>query len=214
VATRGTFSSNSRCDRLALNTLSPTEITPEVRDRVLDMLREGLTAGNASLDEYETAIEAALNATREAELTELVRKFAPPVRLTPQERRHPEPLTIETSGMFNDIKMRNRWQVAQDLTVKTSGSRIVLDFSDAEFDDWTIDLKTHASLGDVTIIVPRGMTVQQSGMTVAAVSRLDPPLPGYPIIRLSAKLNFGKLRLKHPRESRRDKKKRLKALGR
>jgi hypothetical protein len=177
------------------------------------MLRGGLTAGDASLSEYETAIEAALNATREIELTELVRKFAPPVRITPEERRHTEPLVVETSGIFNDLRMRGRWQVATDHTVKTNGSKIYLDFTDAEFDGWTIDLKTHAAFGDITIVVPRGMAVQQSGKTVAALSRLEPAVPGYPVIRLSASLGFGKLRLKHPRESRRDKKRRRAALN-
>lgn len=183
-----------------------SEISPETRDRVLAMLREGLTAGNASLSEYETAIEVALAATREAELTELVRKFAPPVRITPEERRHGEPLTIESSGIFNDVRMRGRWQVARDLTVKTNGSKILLDFSEAEFDGWTIDLTTQTTLGDVTIIVARGVAVQQSGKTVAALSRLEPPMPGYPVIRLTATIGFGKLRLKHPRQSRREKK--------
>lgn len=183
-----------------------SEIAPETRERVLAMLRDGLTAGSATLSEYEGAIEGALKATLEAELTELVRKFAPPVRMTPADRRHTEPLTIETSGIFNDIRMRGRWQVARDLTVNTAGSKILLDFSDAEFDDWTIELKTHAALGDITLIVPRGVAVQQSGKTVAALSRLEPPVPGFPVIKLTATLGFGKLRLKHPRLSRREKK--------
>jgi hypothetical protein len=179
-------------------------VSGEVRERVLELLRAGLSTGDSSLEDYETAIEAALHATTETELAELVRKYAPPVLITAPERRYDEPRIIETVGMFNDIRLRGRWQVARDLTVRTNGSRIVVDFSEAEFDDWTIDLTIVAGGGfdAATVIVPRGMCIQVVGKSQHAYAKLEPSVPGFPVIRLSASTVFGKLKVKHPRAKR------------
>jgi hypothetical protein len=177
-------------------------VRPDVRDRVLELLRAGLSQGYSDITEYETAIDAALHAQSEAELADLVRKYAPPVEITPPERRYAEPFKMETLGMFSDIRMRGRWQVARDLTVKTGPSRMVLDFADAEFDDWEVKLHTEAGFGDITLIVPRGMTVQLLDIIGPVTNKLEEPTPGYPVIQLTAKINFGRLRLKHPRVKR------------
>lgn len=178
-------------------------VRPDVRDRVLELLRAGLSQGHSDIAEYETAIDAALHAESETELADLVRKYAPPVEITPPERRYAEPFKMETLGMFSDIRMHGRWQVARDLTVKTGPSRMVLDFVDAEFDDWEIKLTAQAGFGDITLIVPRGMTVQLIDVVGPVTNKLAEPTPGYPVILLTAKIGFGRLRLKHPRVSRR-----------
>jgi hypothetical protein len=179
-------------------------VSPETRERVLELLRAGLSSGDSSLDDYEAAIESALQATSEAALAGLVRKYAPPVLITAPERRYEEPRIIETTGMFNDIRLRGRWQVARDLTVRTNGSRSIIDFTEAEFDDWTVDLTIVAAGGfDATkVIVPRGMAVQIVGKSQHGYGKLEPPIPGYPLIRLTATTVFGKLRLRHSRAKR------------
>jgi hypothetical protein len=179
-------------------------VSPETRERVLDLLRTGLSSGDSSLEEYEAAIESALQAPSEGALAELVRKYAPPVLITAPERRYEEPRIIETTGLFNDIRLRGRWQVARDLTIRTNGSRIVVDFTEAEFDDWTIDLTIVAGGGfdAATVIVPRGMGVQVVGKSQHAYAKLEPAVPGFPLVRLSASTVFGKLRVKHPRVKR------------
>jgi hypothetical protein len=172
------------------------------------MLRAGLTDGVASLSDYEAAIEAALKATTEAELTDLVRKFAPPVRITPPERRYTEPLVIESKGMFADIRLAGRWQVARTTKVQTGPSKIIIDLTEAEFDEWNIDLTLQTGLGDVILTIPRGMNLQLAGVSAGAHStkNLAPPTPGYPMIRLNVMIGFGRLRMKHPKLSRAEKK--------
>jgi len=179
-------------------------VAPETRERVLELLRGGLSSGDSSIEEYEAAIESALQATSESELAELVRKYAPPVLITAPERRYDEPRIIETEGMFNDIRLRGQWQVARDLTIRTNGSRMIVDFTEAEFDDWTIDLTIVAAgaFDAAKVIVPRGMAVRIVGKSRHAYTKLEPAIPGYPVIRLSASTVFGKLRLRHPRAKR------------
>ena len=185
-------------------------VRPAARDRVLELLRAGLSDGHSDITEYETAIDAALHAETEAELAELVRKYAPPVEITPPERRYAEPRKMETLGMFSDIRLRGRWQVARDLTVKTGPSKIVLHFTDAEFDDWDVKLRTETGFGDITLIVPRGIAIQLVDIVAPVTNKLEPAAPGFPIIQLTAKIGFGRLRLKHPRETRQQKKERAK----
>jgi len=180
---------------------------PDVRDRALAALRAALSAGHLTLTQYEAAMDTALHATREAELVELVRAIAPPVRITPRDRRFTEPQVVATTGMFQDIRLRGKWQVARTLRVQTGPSKIVLNFTEAEFDDWTVDVTAQTALGDVTVIVPRGMAVQLNSVNGPSLNRLDPPAPGYPVLRLNVNITgLGKLRLKHPRLSRKEKK--------
>ncbi|MEY2469426.1 MAG: hypothetical protein QOF21_2124, partial [Actinomycetota bacterium] len=65
------------------------------------------------------------------------------------------------------------------------------------------------ALGDITVIVPRGMAVQLASVNGPSLNRLAPPVPGYPVVRLAVNImGLGKLRLRHPRESRKTKRER------
>jgi hypothetical protein len=179
---------------------------PDVRDRAIAALRAGLGDGHLTLTQFESAMGVALSATREVELVELVRTLAPPVRITPRDRRLAEPLEIGSSGMFADIRLGGRWQVGRVTKIQTGPSKIVVDLTDAEFDDWNIDLTCQTGFGDVTVIVPRGMRIQLAGVSAPTTNKLDAPTPGFPVIRLNVMIGFGRLRLKHPRLTRAAKK--------
>ena len=179
---------------------------PDVRERAIGALRLGLTTGRMSLTQFEAAMDTAMRATREAELVELVRTVAPPVRITSRERRLTEPLSITTPGLFQDIRLRGNWQVPRELRIQTGPSKIILDLTEAEFDDWNVDIRAQTGFGDVIVIVPRGMAVQLIGVSGTHNSKLEPPTPGYPVVRLSVMIGIGRLRLKHPRLSRAEKK--------
>ncbi len=181
---------------------------PDVRDRAIAALRSGLTSGHMSLSQFESAMDTVMRATREAELVELVRSVAPPVRITPRERRFHEPLVLESKGMFADIRLGGRWQVGRVTKVQTGPSKIIIDLTEAEFDDWTVDLTLQTGLGDVILTVPRGMNLHFAGLSAGAHStkKLEPPTPGFPVVRLNVMIGFGRLRLKHPRLSRFEKK--------
>ena len=181
-------------------------LSAEIKGSTIQRLRGALANGSMSISEFEAAVELVLGTSRESDLTELVRRYAPPVRITPPERRYTEPVVNCTTGPFSDIRLRGNWQVPRELRVQTGPSKIVLDFTEAEFDDWNVDVSAQTGLGDVVVIVPRGMALQLVGVTGPGSSKLDPALPGYPMIRLSVVIGFGRFRLKHPRESRREKK--------
>ena len=174
----------------------------DVRSRTVDFLREAVARGQLSLAQFESAVDLVMRATREAELAALVREVAPPVRITPVERQLQEPLEISSTGMFANVNLLGNWQVPRHLSVRTGPSRITIDLTEAEFDDWTVEIVAHAEMGDVTLIVPRGMAVQLVGTSGPTRSKLTPPVPGFPLVRLSATVGLGKIRFRHPKQSR------------
>jgi hypothetical protein len=55
-----------------------------------------------------------------------------------------------------------------------------------------------AATGSITIIVPAGVDVQVIRHRGGVDSRLDPPVPGLPLIRLDVTTNIGRVHLRHP----------------
>ena len=175
------------------------------RELAIAILRRAVTDGRLSLTAFEAAVDVVMRSQREAELAMLVRELAPPVRITPPERQHADVVELTTSGPFADIKQTGRWQVPRWLVVRTGASKITLDLTDAEFDDWEIDIEARTTLGDVVLVVPRGTAVQLVRTKGPVRSALDPPAPGYPLIRLTVELEgIGTIRLRHPKVRRRD----------
>src|ERR1035437_5799875 len=74
----------------------------------------------------------------------------------------------------------------------------------AEFDDWDVEIVVHITkMGSITVIAPRGLDVRQVGRSAAVNSTLEEPIPGYPVVRLSASCDdMGTIRLMHPEEKR------------
>jgi hypothetical protein len=56
-------------------------------------------------------------------------------------------------------------------------------------------------MGSITVIAPRGLDVRQVGRSAAVNSTLEEPIPGFPVVRLSASCDMGTIRLMHPKEN-------------
>jgi hypothetical protein len=67
-----------------------------------------------------------------------------------------------------------------------------------EFDDHITDLHVYTGWGSITIIVPRGVGVQITHHRGGVDSRLEPPVPGLPLVRLDVTTNIGRVHLRHP----------------
>ena len=75
--------------------------------------------------------------------------------------------------------------------------------TEAELDGPVTDLHVYSGGGSITIIVPRGVTVQVTRHKGGVDRRLDPPVPGLPLIRLDVTANIGRVHLRHPGTPRR-----------
>lgn len=168
----------------------------DAQQRATEFLKELYAAGDIDASRFDTGITGLLAAKTEAELAEVVRSLPPPVSLTSPDRRLAKPLEIH-SGLGR-LRLGGKWQVARETHISADLGSVVLDFTEAEFDDRIIDLHVYTGCGSITIIVPSGVGVQVTRHRGGVDSRLDPPVPGLPIIRLDVTTNIGRVHLCHP----------------
>ena len=165
------------------------------RQRATEFVKELYAAGEIDMDRFGTGVAGVLAARSEAELAEVVRSLPAPVALTSQERRLAEPLEIH-SGLGR-LRLTGRWQVASQTHISADLGSIRLDLTEAEFDDHVVDLHVYSGWGSITIIVPRGVGVQVIRHRGGVDSRLDPPVPGLPLVRLDVTAMIGRVHLRH-----------------
>ena len=168
----------------------------DAQQRPTEFLKELYAAGDIDAGRFETSVAGLLAAETEAELAEVGRSLPPPVTLTSPGRRLDRPLEIH-SGVGR-LRLACPWQVARQTHVSAALGSVRIDLTGAEFDDRVIDLHVYTGWGSITIIVPRGVGVQVTHHRGGVDSRLEPPLPGLPLIRLDVTTNIGRVRLRHP----------------
>jgi hypothetical protein len=166
------------------------------QQRATEFVKQLYATGGIDEAGFEAGIAGVLDATTYAELVEIVRSLPPPVAFTAAGRRLTRPLEIH-SGVGR-LRLTGRWQLAAETHVSADLGSVRLDLTDAEFDDNVIDLHVYSGWGTITIIVPRGVEVQIIRHRGGVSSRLEPPVPGFPLIRLDVTTNIGRVRLRHP----------------
>ena len=171
-------------------------MSEDAQHRATEFLKGLYAAGRIDEDRFDSGVAELLAATSETEVAEVVRALPPPVALTSADRRLDQPLEIH-SGMRR-LRLAGRWQVARETHLSADLGSVRVDLTEAEFDDRVIDLHVYTGWGSITIIVPRGVAVQVIHHRGGVDSRLEPPVPGLPLIRLDVTTNIGKVRLRHP----------------
>jgi Domain of unknown function (DUF1707) len=171
-------------------------MSEDAQQRATEFLKELYAAGQIDEGRFDAGVAELLAAGTDAELAEVVRSLPPPVALTSPDRRLDQPLEIH-SGMRR-LRLTGRWQVARETHVSADLGSVRIDLTEAEFDDRVIDLHVYTGWGSITIIVPRGVGVQVLRNYGGVDSRLEPPVPGLPLVRLDVTANIGKVRLRHP----------------
>jgi hypothetical protein len=168
----------------------------DAQHRAAELIKELYAAGDIDASRLDSGLTGLLAAKTEAELAEVVRSLPAPVPLTSPDRRLTKPLEIH-SGMSR-LRLTGSWQVGKETHVSADLGSVILDLTAAEFDDLVTDLHVYSGWGNITIIVPHGVDVQVIRHRGGVNSRLDPPLPGRPLIRLDVTAMIGKVRLRHP----------------
>ena len=105
---------------------------------------------------------------------------------------------VRIEGQHSNTRREGRWSVPQHMVIQVRHGNVVLDFTQAEFDDHIIDLHVYSGCGSNTIVVPRGVAIQTIRHRGGVDSRLDPPVPGFPLIRLDVTAMIGRVHLRHP----------------
>ena len=173
-------------------------VSEDLQQRGIDFLQELLASGKVDLDRFQKALDALLGAHTQADFASVVRSLPPPVEFTPPARRRQEPLEISTS--MGEVRLEGRWQVSRLTKIDTGMGSVTIDLSQAEFDDWDVEIVVHTHMGAITVIVPRGLEVRPVGRSGVVNTVLEPPIPGFPVVRLSATCDMGTIRVMHPAE--------------
>ncbi len=180
----------------------PAEAEPPVsedaRQRGIDFLQGLLASGKVDVDRFREGLDALFGARTQAGVASVVRSLPPPVEFTAPARRRREPLEIATS--MGEVRLEGRWQVSRLTTIGTGMGAVTIDLSQAEFDDWDVEIVARTHMGDITVIVPRGLEVRPVGRSGPVHAALEPPVPGFPVVRLSATCDMGTIRVMHPAE--------------
>lgn len=175
-------------------------ISEELRQRGIDVLQGLLADGKVDLERFQIALDGLLRARTYADFATVVRSLPPPVPFTPAARRRQEPLVISTS--MGDVRLKGRWQVGRLTKIGTGMGAVTIDLTEAEFDDWDVEIVVDTGMGSITVIAPRGLDVRQVRRSAAVKGTLEEAIPGFPVVRLSAFSNMGTIRLMHPKEKR------------
>jgi hypothetical protein len=175
-------------------------ISEDLQQRGIDFLQGLLASGKVDLDRFQTALDALLGVHTQAGFASVIRSLPPPVEFTPPARRRQEPLEISTS--MGEVRLEGRWQVSRLTKIDTGMGGVTIDLGQAEFDDWDVEIVVHTHMGAITVIVPRGFEVRPVGRSGPVNTALDPPIPGFPVVRLSATCDMGTIRVTHPAEKR------------
>jgi hypothetical protein len=168
----------------------------DAQQQATEFVKELYAAGDIDAGQLDTSVTGLLAATTEAELVKVVRLLPQPIALTSPERRLTRPLKIH-SGLGR-LHLAGKWQVAKETHISADLGSVRLDLTQAEFDDHTVDLHVYSGWGSITIIVPRGVGIQVTHHRGGVDSRLEPPLPGLPLIRLDVTAMIGRVHLRHP----------------
>ena len=175
-------------------------ISEELQQRGIDYLQGLLASGKVDLDRFQKTLDTLLGAQTHADFASVMRSLPPPVEFTPPARRRQEPLEISTS--MGEVRLEGRWQVSRLTKIDTGMGSVTIDLSQAEFDDLDVEIVVHTRMGEITVIVPRGLEVRPVGRTGPVNTALEPPIPGFPVVRLSATCDMGAIRVMHPTEKR------------
>jgi hypothetical protein len=175
----------------------PAEAEPplaeDLRQRGIVVLQGLFAAGRVDQSVFQHSLEGLLRLRTEGEFASIMRSLPPPVPLTPPARWREEPLEMVTS--MGEVRLEGRWQVGHLTKISAGMAAVIIDLTEAEFDGWEVEIIVHTSMGSITLISPPGLDVRLVGRNGAVTTSLEPPIPGFPVVRLSATSDMGAIRV-------------------
>lgn len=174
------------------------QISEDLRQRGIVVVQGLFADGKVDQNAFEQALDGLLAVQSEAEFASLMRSLPPPVAVTPPARRRQEPLEIATS--MGEVRLDGRWQVGRLTRIEVGMGTVIVDLTEAEFDDWDVEIVAHTRMGAITVIAPAGLDVRLVGRNGPVSSSLKPPIPGFPVVRLSATSDMGVISVVNPTE--------------
>lgn len=175
------------------------------REHVGQLLQRAVGQGRLTLDEFDTRMASAMAARTRGDLNVLVVDLAQPLGFPGTELAvRPGREELRLQGGVGDLSRRGPWVVPPTVTVTGGIGDTVLDFSEAEFTSPVTTVEATLGVGDLTIVVPPGASVDLDeahcsiGEVKDKVSRYRPE-PGMPHIVVRGTVRVGDIKVMNPR---------------
>lgn len=136
------------------------------RERVVSRLRDASAEGRLTLEELAERTALAYRARSHAELEPLTVDLP----AAPSSRRKP----VRRLGVvIGEVKQTGRWRISGSTHVVMGIGDCHLDLCDAEFDDEEVTVTISQIIGDTTVVVPRHVDVELSGLFLIGGKSMD-----------------------------------------
>lgn len=177
---------------------APEPVSDGDRLAVVARLQDLAASGDLEIEQFTASLERVLAAGSQAELEESAAGLPSIVRLTPSSRKLTQPAVIDAA--IHKLELGAGWQLGAETTVKTNTAKVLVDLSLATWDARDVLLHLQTNTGKMTVVVPRGVSVQIVSMKGRVeTDELAPPLPGGPVLQVDAQANTGRIRFTHER---------------
>ena len=168
-------------------------LSEDLRQRGIAVLQELFANGKVDENGFQRSLDGLLRISSEGEFASMMRSLPPPVAFTPPAQRRQEPLQITTP--MGEVRLDGPWQVGHLTTIDTAMGSVIVDLTEAEFDDWEVEIVIHTRMGMITVIAPPGLDIRLVGRNSPITNSSAPPIPGFPVVRLSAVSDMGMIQV-------------------
>jgi hypothetical protein len=143
----------------------------EARERVLERLSDAFAQDQLGLEEFETRVDSAYQASTEPGLSALVRDLAP---LPAPRRAEPLASTALSSSapralaVLGNVERRGRFRLVNGYRATSVLGNIELDLRDVVLPPGVTEIRVRAVLGNIEITVPPQLAVECEGSGILA----------------------------------------------
>lgn len=106
-------------------------------------------------------------------------------------------------AIFSGASRRGRWKVSRNISLLAAFGGVELDFSSAVFTSQTVNINAFCLFGGAEILIPPGVEVQNSMVSLFGATdstKLQPSYPDAPVIVLHGLNLFGGTHVAHPKK--------------
>ena len=191
------------------------------RDATVELLAQGASDGQLTLEEYSERVDLALAAKMQDELAKVVSDLqqahgqmvlagqAAPVA-APAPRAVPavpspagvSPAPEQIRAIMSSDERRGRWTVPAHMQLRAIMGEVTLELQEAVLTSHLTRIDASVTMGEIKVVVPEGVEVRLTGTAILGEKRSNmthAPVAGAPVIEIHARVLMGSLEVRPPR---------------
>jgi hypothetical protein len=183
------------------------------REKIIEHLKYGFANDYLEQDVFEKRLSIAINTQNRKDLQSLVEDI-PEIKEIPLSQNetllkiHFNKDQVKAEGTINSIlgstERKGPWKPPQKLNISVIMGEAKIDFTQAVFPPGVIEIEIFCLMGEINIIVPPGVNVDNDCMAILGSANNKSDQCEYknsPTLRITGKVIMGALYIKTPKES-------------